>query len=484
MVHRSHPGRSRANTLRPFVAFLIIASFGILFAGCKGPEDSGSQDFVFTQENLDQAHQLAQNAVQQATGSGTAAQTGTGTSPYLEPIDTGSGASSQGVVLDLSMLSTYNSIRQGQGAAGQDVYQVTNTFLNVRKTPSTGAESVGTLHNGDNVVVMSFPNAAWAQVKLSDGTQGYVSIRYIAKVTTNDQLAAEKAKFDGQYYVHYAFVNMRKEANQQSDKIGEIPGQTIVKPDSISGDWAKVTYNGQTGYVSKSYLAPFMPYFVVRQNSYTLPVLHYQLSSGQEDSMLKAIADDTAALKQKGISFITFSAFRDKLIAQQSNGTQINDTSAIVAVTGITPDNVKKVSDALLAAHVPATLFINTKDVGLSGITQKTLLTLSANGFDIQSAGHTGDDLRALTNSQAQLELQQSRKILEEMTNKPVFAVAYPLGGTNERIMQLADQAGYLFGLAGGSERTYTRDQLLDIPGIDIFPTMSADEVVKLVRGS
>lgn len=486
MVHRSHSGVRSHATLRPFVAFLIIASFGILFAGCKGPEDvNDNQDFVFTQENMDQAHQLAQNAVKQATGSGKVEETGTGsTSPFLEPIDTGSGVSSQGVVLDLSMVGTYNSIRAGQGTSGQDVYRVTNAFLNVRQTPATNAVSVGTLHYGDSVVVMSFTNATWAQVKMADGTQGYVSIRYIAKMVSSDQLANEKAKFNGQYYVHYAFVNMRKTADQKSDKIGQIPGQTIVKPDSITGDWAKVTYNGLTGYISKSYLAPFMPYFLVRQNQYTLPVLHYQLASGQEDAILKSITDDVAALKQQGITFVSFGKFRDTLVAQLSSDVEMDDHSAMIAVTGITPDNVKKVSDALVAANVPATLFIETRYIGLSGITQKTLLTLLANGFEIQSATHTGDDLRALTNSQAQLELQQSRKIIEDLTGKPVFAVAYPQGGTNDRVMQIASDAGYLLGLGGGSDRTYSRDQLLNIPGIDIFPTMSADEVVKLVKGN
>jgi uncharacterized protein YgiM (DUF1202 family) len=479
MVHRSPHSRRPRATLRPFVAFLIIASFGILFAGCKGPEDvNDNQDFIFTQENMDQAHQLAQNAQQSGTGS----HSGTGTTPYLAPIG-GSGSSSQSVVLDLSMVGTYNAIRQGQGTMGQEVYRVTNTFLNVRATAATNAASVGMLNYGDSLKVIDFPNAQWAHIQFGSGTKGYVSLRYIAMMVSSDQLANEKKKFDGQYYVHFAFVNMRKSADQKSDKLGQIPGQTILKPDSISGQWAKVTYNGQTGYISTSYLTPFAPTFLVRQNQYTLPVLQYQLTTGQEDATLKAITDDVAALKQQGITFISFRTFKDKLLAQQSANAVIDDHSAMVAVTGITADNVKKVSDALFAANIPAALFIETQYVGFSGITQKTLLTLVADGFDIESGTHTGDDLRGLTNAQAQLELQQSRKIIEDMTHVPVFAVAYPQGGTNDRISQLASDAGYLLGVAGGSERTYTRDQLLAIPAIGIFPTMTTDEVVKLVKG-
>jgi hypothetical protein len=61
MAHRSSSSRSyRKPVAGPFLAFLIVASFGLLFVGCKGPESvSENQDFVFTQENVDQAHQLA-----------------------------------------------------------------------------------------------------------------------------------------------------------------------------------------------------------------------------------------------------------------------------------------------------------------------------------------------------------------------------------------------------------------------------------------
>ncbi len=466
---------ARRTVAGPFVAFMLVASFGILFAGCKGPEDvDENQDFVFTQENMDQAHQLAQEA-------SSGALTGTGTSPYLEPIDAGTGSTADTAVLDLSMVGTYNSIRQGQGAAGKSVYRVTNEFLNVRDKASTTATSVVRLNYGDAVEVLSFVNAGWAQVKTADGKTGYVSVRYIAKMTSDEKLAEEKKAFDGQYFVSYGFVNMRKEADQKSEKIGEIPGQTIVKPNSITGTWAQVTYDGKTGYVATSYLSPFLPNFMVRQNQYTLPVLHYQLTKGQETQILASLSEHVAALKAQGKVFTTFSKFRDQLIAQQKQDIKIPTNNVIIAITGVMPDNVRTVSDTLVAANIDATLFIQTKFIGLSGITQKTLLNLIANGFDIESGTHTGDDLRALTNAQVDLELKQSRKIIEDMTGKKVSAVAYPAGGSNDRVMQLASEDGYLLGLSTGSSKTFTREQLLNIPGIDIFPNMTAEEVLTLV---
>lgn len=465
------PTRSNRSQF-PFVAFLLVASFGILFVGCKGPEDvAEDQDFVFTQENIDEAHQLAEDA-----SSGTS--TGSGTTPYLEGL-TESG-STDTAVLDLSMVSTYNSIRAGEGAQGKNVYRVTNEFLNVRDKTSTTAGNLARLNYGDSVEVLAFPNAGWAQVKTAAGLTGYVSLRYIAKMTSDEHLASEKQAFDGQYYVSYGFVNMRKEPNQSSEKLGEIPGQTIIKPLGIANGWANVSFDGKVGYVAMSYLTPFLPNFIVRQNQYTLPVLHYRLTSGQEAEILKALGEHVAALKAAGKTFTTFARFHDQLLEQQRRDIRIGDKDVIVAISGITPENVRALSDALIAANIDATFFIQTRNIGLSGITQKTLLNLMANGFDIQPGTHTGDDLRALTNAQVELELRQSRKIIEDLTNKDVIALAYPAGGSNDRVMELASQAGYLLGLGSGSNKSFTREQLLNIPGIDIFPNMTAEEVVTL----
>ncbi len=480
MTYRSSSRNRSAKTVRPFVAFLFIASFGILFAGCKGPEDvADNQDFIFTQENVDQSHQLAENAIKETTGSG--AKSGSG-SPYLEPIDA-SGSVMSDVVLDLSMVSTYNAIRTGEKFSDKDVYSVTNTFLNVRKSTSAKGESIDRLNYGDSVLVLSFPTASWAEVQLANGSQGFVSLKYIAKITTDEKLVSEKKKYEGKYFVHYQFVNVRKEANQKSEKVGEIPGDMIVTPTSIKDGWAQVMANGVSGYVAMSYLTPFSPKFLVRQNEFTVPVLTYHLTSGQEDTVLQALTTHVASLKKSGVRFITFSGFRDRLLAQQKQDTRIDGNSVIVAITGLKADNVKKVSDALNNAGIDATLFIETKNVGFSGITEKMLLTLQANGFDIESSTHTGDDLRALTNAQVSLEMTQSRKLLEEMTHKTISAIAYPAGGTNDRVMQMASDAGYLLGLSTGSSRTFTRDQLLSIPGIDVFPTMTAEDVVKMVMG-
>jgi peptidoglycan/xylan/chitin deacetylase (PgdA/CDA1 family) len=151
-------------------------------------------------------------------------------------------------------------------------------------------------------------------------------------------------------------------------------------------------------------------------------------------------------------------------------------------VDAVTGKNVKQVSDALQAAGVGATLFLETKDVGLSGITEKTILNLMANGNDLQSAGHTGDDLRSMTDSQVALELGQSKKLIEDITHKEVYAVSYARGGVNDRVMQQAAQMGYLFGLGQSPDKQFTRSQFLRLPTLLVTSGMSEQDIVKLVK--
>ena len=119
----------------------------------------------------------------------------------------------------------------------------------------------------------------------------------------------------------------------------------------------------------------------------------------------------------------------------------------------------------------------------MEGITQADAINVVANGNDLQPAGHSGDDLRSLTNAQIDLELKQSRKLLEEYTGKPVFAVSYPLGGVNSRVEEKAAEAGYLIGIGTGQERVFLREQLLRIPSFVISPSASAEEIAGLVKG-
>lgn len=472
---------------RTLVVFLLIASFGILFAGCSSPEpDKTFEEFTFTDNDLQRVHEIADSssstsAVTLSVNSGTtmmavsSAPAATGTSAVQLPTAT----TGDVAVADAAKVKLYDALRMGAADQAANVYKVNNPFLNVRASMDVGSAQIDRLNQGDVLIVLDIPNAEWAKVRLSDQREGYVAVKYIAKLTTDVKLAEEKKQFEGKYFVDFAFLNMRKDPSSQSEKIAELPGQAIVTPLSMNGEWARVSYGGKEGYVSSQYLKPFAPTFLVRQDSYSLPILQYR--AGDAASMA-SFPKHMAALKAAGKKIVTLKALYDLILAQETRDARVGPDWVVVTVAGVNAQNVKAVSDALEASNTNATLFIGTKDVGISGITEKTILNLLANGNDLQSEAHTGDDLRSMTDSQVMLELGQSKKIIEDVTKREVYAVSYPMGGVNDRVMKKAAELGYLLGVSQSPDKQFTRGQFLRLPSLFVSSSATADDVVRMVK--
>ena len=486
-MNRYHsPRRTSSNAAAgPIVAFLLIACFGLLFVtGCSSTSTTTerSEDDTFTAEDVARFQQLSQQdaaASSPSSEQGMAVTAGSGAAKSTPTTLTSTTPAVSPVAVDPAVKKLYDALRAGSSGKGGNIYRVTNAFLNVRGEAAVSAAFVAKLNQGDLVSVVEFINGSWAKVALSGGKTGFVSSRYISKLTTEERLKDEQKAFDGQFFVNFAFLNMRKSPDSGSEKIVEIPSQAFVHVLSAEKEWSRVSYDGKEGYVSTQYLSPFRPNFLVRQDQFTLPILMY---SAAQDTDLAALTQHVARLKADGVKILTFRGFYETLQAQESRDVRLPPRGAVLAVTGITASNARAVSDALIGAGVPATLFIQTDQVGLSGISEKMLLTLQANGFDIQSAGHTGDDLRTLTNAQTQLELEQSRTILEQITHKAVFAVAYPLGGANDRVLTAAADGGYLFGVSSAPDKAFSRDQFLRLPSYAITSGMTAEDVLRLTK--
>ncbi|MDD5054652.1 MAG: SH3 domain-containing protein [Candidatus Peribacteraceae bacterium] len=466
--------------------FLLILSFGILFAGCGQPElEQGFEDFTFSDTDLSKVHTLTEQTESEAPGVETTGGTGGTTGLPAFSIE----RSSSGVTVlsetidvkpDIEKQRLYDNIRLAVSDQGGNIYRVNNPFLNVRQGMDVNSAQVTRLNQGDTVTVLDVPSAQWAKIKLAAETEGYVAFRYLAKLTTEQRLPEEKKQFEGKYFVDYAFLNMRKDPSTQSEKMGELPGQTIIKPLSMNGEWARVAYNGKEGYVSTQYLKPFQPVFLVREEEYALPILQY---AADDTAAMTALTKHVASLRTAGKKIVTLKSFYDMVLGQESRDVRVSPDAVVLLVTGVNAKNLRQVTDALQSASVPATLFLQTRDLGLAGITEKTVLTLLANGYELQSAGHTGDDLRGLTDSQVTLEIGQSKKLLEELTRKEVYAVAYPRNGVNDRIVKEAQTLGYLFGVTDSPDLRFSRSQFLRLPSIAVVGGMTADAVVKTVSG-
>lgn len=463
-----------------FTFYILILSFGILFVGCSKAEPEKSFDeFTFSDTELQQVEEMA--------AGGSSSEGEDLTQPSVLSVGQGSGvtvltdnATALGAVMvDTAKRDFYNSLRTVVVDAGGNVYRVNNPFLNVRQNADVSSPLVERLDQGAMVTVLETPSAEWAKVKIPNGKEGYVAFRYIAKLTTEQKLPEEKKQFEGKYFVDFQFLNIRKDPSTQAEKVGELPGQAIVKPLSMNGEWARVTFDGKEGYVSAQYLKPFQPVFLVRQDDYQFPILQY---FADDTASIGALSRHIGALKAAGKKIVTMKSLYDTVLSQESRDTRVSPGTVALVITGVNARNVKQVSDALEGAGVVATLFIQTKDLGLTGITEKMALNLMANGNELQSGGHTGDDLRSMTDSQVALELGQSKKLLEDLTHKEVYAIAYPKGGVNDRILTQAADTAYLFGISQSPDKRFGRGQFLRLPTLLVSSGMSAEDVVKLTQ--
>ncbi len=88
-------------------------------------------------------------------------------------------------------------------------------------------------------------------------------------------------------------------------------------------------------------------------------------------------------------------------------------------------------------------------------MTEHQMLEMVDYGFEFGSLGVSGTPLTELPPDAAWQEVSRSRMTLEFMLSAPVRSFAYPLGKVNDRVKQLAAEAGYRIGctLNGGPRR-------------------------------
>jgi uncharacterized protein YgiM (DUF1202 family) len=458
----------------------ILPLFGLMLTllACSSKKEEKFDEFSFTAEEMEEITSRIDDIEQ---GRMSSASSSLGMEAQITGAET--------VVLDVNLGARFTALRSGMGPAGENTVRVTNAFLNVRATPSVQGEKIEELKSGALLKLLSFENAAWAQVELDDGRKGYVNVGYIAQMATESSLPTLKKQYEGQYYVDFAFLNVRSSPSSQGQKIGELQSNAIIRPLAIHEEWARITFDPSTplgagakeGFVSSQYLKPFSPAFIVRQEQFALPILRYR---GDEGKIGETLVQHLAYLKGAGRTILTLRDFYDLLLKQEEKDIRLPLDAVLLTFSDLTPTSLKEISDALRATGARGTFFIRTDMIGPEGISPGLIQTVVANGNDVQSAGHGGEDLRSLTNAQVTLDLGQSRQILADLTGKEVFAIAYPGGGVNDRVREQALSTGYLFGLTFNASPggVFNRSQFLDLPS-NVISSGTSEQTLKVLLG-
>ncbi|MBO1265953.1 SH3 domain-containing protein [Proteiniclasticum sp. SCR006] len=137
-------------------------------------------------------------------------------------------------------------------AGAVDDVRQTTANLNFRSASSITSSVLSVIPKGTKLTVQSV-SGTWAKVTYG-GKTGYVSTNYLSKVSTSTPDPTPTPEPSSDIRETIENLNMRSSGSISATILLTIPKGSKVTVLSESGGWAKLIYNGRTGYSSAAYL--------------------------------------------------------------------------------------------------------------------------------------------------------------------------------------------------------------------------------------
>ena len=126
-------------------------------------------------------------------------------------------------------------------------YVTTTTTVNVRSSDSEQADKLGKGSGGTKLQVLEQRPNGWTKVDY-EGKEGYIKTEFL-------QLAESAAGTETIGTVTATTnINVRASASETADRLGVLSGGDSAELVGTEGDWSKIKYNGQIGYVKSEYV--------------------------------------------------------------------------------------------------------------------------------------------------------------------------------------------------------------------------------------
>ena len=138
----------------------------------------------------------------------------------------------------------------GVTAANDTVYALDT--VNIRSEANESGSVVGRATVGTSFTRTGTTADGWSQVEYN-GTTAYIKSDYLEVVSDNTDTAAATTETVVKTVKAKTNVNVRNAASQDADKIGVAQGEATFNVLEDQGEWLKIEYNGQTGYVKAEF---------------------------------------------------------------------------------------------------------------------------------------------------------------------------------------------------------------------------------------
>ena len=129
----------------------------------------------------------------------------------------------------------------------QVVYATATTTVNVRSSDSEQATKLSKISTGTKVQVLEQRPNGWSKI-IVDGEEGFVKSEYLAVAEVVDS-----SQFIGKVTATTT-INVRSQASTESTRLGFLASGDSADLIANEGEWCKIAYDGQVGYVKAEYV--------------------------------------------------------------------------------------------------------------------------------------------------------------------------------------------------------------------------------------
>ena len=127
------------------------------------------------------------------------------------------------------------------------IYATTTATVNVRKSDSETADKINKVPANTKIEVLEQRANGWSRV-IYEGTEGFIKSEFLNIVES-----ANGVQTIGTVTAS-TNVNVRISPSETAQKLGVLVGGETLDLIAVEGDWCKVIYNGQIGYVKAEFV--------------------------------------------------------------------------------------------------------------------------------------------------------------------------------------------------------------------------------------